>query len=36
MSENLTIIMQDDSDGDLESVEGNQLENVLTALKVRE
>lgn len=35
-TENFTIIMQDDSDGEeLESIEGNKLENVLVALKVR-
>jgi hypothetical protein len=33
--ENLTIIMQDESDGDMESMDGNKLENVLVALKVR-
>lgn len=33
--ENLTIIMQDESDGDTESLDGNRLENVLVALKVR-
>ena len=32
--ENLTIIMQDESDGDMESLDGNRLENVLVALKV--
>lgn len=32
--ENLTIIMQDESDGDTESLDGNRLENVLVALKV--
>ena len=34
--ENLTIIMQDESDGDMDSLDGNKLENVLVALKVRE
>lgn len=27
--------MQDESDGDMESLDGNKLENVLVALKVR-
>ena len=31
----LTIIMQDESDGELESLDGNKLETVLIALKVR-